>query len=202
MRVITCTSYYGTCSSAVTDYVTEFETVKSLGEYEIRILHDMDGVTDLQYNLTENHNRHNSGHAIKRFKKLVDFYAGNRLASRYEPFFQNRWREISYKYINSLVDFSYRGWWQYDLLDKGKKYYYYKMVLNKFYKLIIGRNNSHVLNMLPKEITYCGHHLDPSKSIENTQLWKRYDIGSNLKFIEHELAEYLYDYDTVLGGAK
>ena len=76
------------------------------------------------------------------------------------------------------------------------------MVLNKFYKLTIGRNNSHVLNMLPKEITYCGHHLDPSKSIENTQLWKQYDIGSNLKFIEHELAEYLYDYDTVLGGAK
>lgn len=341
MRVITCTSYYGTGSSAVTDYVTEFETVKSLGEYEIRILHDMDGVTDLQYHLTENHNRHNSGHAIKRFKKLVDFYAGNRLASRYEPFFQNRWREISYKYINSLVDFSYRGWWQYDLLDKGEKYYYYKMMLNKFYKLTIGRNNSHVLNVLPKEITYCGHptkeaflektrnyvaelmeaanpenapmlmvdqlvpsseiwrylpffddikvivverdprdlyilekyqwqcriiptddvetfckwykytrahrktevfnpekvkliqfedliyrydetttdlcnflglnekdhkfpkrHLDPSKSIENTQLWKRYDIGSNLKFIEHELAEYLYDYDTVLGGAK
>ena len=56
MRVITCTSYYGTGSSAVTDYVTEFETVKSLGEYEIRILHDMDGVTDLQYHLTENHN--------------------------------------------------------------------------------------------------------------------------------------------------
>lgn len=61
MRVITCASYYGTGSSAVTDYVTEFSTVKSLGDSEIRILHDMDGVSDLQYHLTENHNRHNSG---------------------------------------------------------------------------------------------------------------------------------------------
>ena len=108
MRVITCASYYGTGSSAVTDYVTEFSTVKSLGDSEIRILHDMDGVSDLQYHLTENHNRHNSGHAIKRFKKLVDFYSGNRLTHRYEPFFQNRWKEISYRYIDSLVDFSYR----------------------------------------------------------------------------------------------
>lgn len=31
MRVITCASYYGTGSSAVTDYVTEFSKVKSLG---------------------------------------------------------------------------------------------------------------------------------------------------------------------------
>ena len=51
MRVITCASYYGTGSSAVTDYVTEFSTVKSLGDSEIRILHDMDGVSDLQLSL-------------------------------------------------------------------------------------------------------------------------------------------------------
>lgn len=157
MRVITCASYYGTGSSAVTDYVTEFSTVKSLGDYEIRILHDMDGVSDLQYHLTENHNRHNSGHAIKRFKKLVDFYSGNRLTHRYEPFFQNRWKEISYRYIDSLVDFSYRGWWQYDLLDRGIGYYDRKQMFSKLYKLTLGRHNEHTLNSLPKEITYCGH---------------------------------------------
>ena len=157
MRVITCASYYGTGSSAVTDYVTEFSTVKSLGDSEIRILHDMDGVSDLQYHLTENHNRHNSGHAIKRFRKLVDFYSGNRLTHRYEPFFQNRWKEISYRYIDSLVDFSYRGWWQYDLLDRGIGYYDRKQMFSKLYKLTLGRHNEHTLNSLPKEITYCGH---------------------------------------------
>ena len=40
--------------------------------YEFRFVQDPDGISDLEYNLVENHNRHNSGHALKRFKKLVD----------------------------------------------------------------------------------------------------------------------------------
>lgn len=155
MRIVTCASYYGTGSSAVTDYVGEFDSVYSLGDYEFRFLHDPDGIADLEYDLVWNHNRHNSGHAIKRFKRLVDFNAGNRLIKRYEPFFANRWKEIAYRYIESLVDFSYRGWWQYDLLDKGVPYYYRTLLINKLYKLTLGRNNERVLNVLPGEVTYC-----------------------------------------------
>lgn len=155
MKIITCASYYGTGSSAVTDYVTEFDTVKSLGDYEFRFLHDMDGVADLEYHLVENHNRHNSGHALKRYKKLVDFHAGNRFIHRYEPFFHGQWKRISYQYIDSLTDFSYRGWWQYDLLDRGEGFYYRKLLLNKLYKMTLGRHNERMLNVLPKEITYC-----------------------------------------------
>ena len=127
-------------------------------------------VVDLHIYLVENHNRHNSGHAIKRFKKLVDFYSGNCFAKRYEPFFGNRWKEISYKYIDSLVDFSYRGWWQYDLLDKGEFFYYRKLLLNKFYKLTLGRRNEKVINILPNEITYCSH---PTREefIEKTKIY-------------------------------
>ena len=333
MRIVTCASYYGTGSSAVTDYVGEFDTTTSLGDYEFRFLHDPEGVADLEYNLVWNHNRHNSGHAIKRFKRLVDFYAGNRLVQKYEPFFDYRWKEIAYRYIDSLTDFSYRGWWQYDLLDKGMGYYYRKLLVNKLYKMTFGRNTEHVLNVLPNEMTYCGHptqeefnqktkaflnelfeagnkenkpflmvdqllpssnlnrywnffddikvivverdprdmyileklvwkgsviptesaelfckwyrytrahrkteqwdaehclfvqfedliyhydettekirewigldeadhrfkkqKLDPSKSVKNTRLWEKYDIGDDLKVIEAELAEYLYDY--------
>lgn len=157
MRIITCASYYGTGSSAVTDYVGEFDSVYSLGDYEIRFLHDPDGIADLEYNLIWNHNRHNSGHAIKRFKKMVDFNAGNCFIKRYEPFFKGHWREIAYRYIDSLVDFSYKGWWQYDLLDRGVKYYYKKLLWNKIYKKTIGRNNEKVLDVMPKEITYCSH---------------------------------------------
>ena len=58
------------------------------------------------------------------------------------------------------------------------------------------------LGLNEKDHKFSKQHLDPSKSIKNTQLWKRYDIGSNLEFIEHELAEYLYDYDAALGGTK
>lgn len=157
MHILTCASYYGTGSSAITDYITEFSTVKSLGEYEFRFLQDIDGISDLQYHLTENHNRHNSGHALKRYKKLVDFQAGNRIIHRYEPFFNNQWKKLSYAYIDSLTDFTFRGWWQYDLLDKGDAYYYWKLLSNKMFKMIFARNNEVVLNVLPNEITYCSH---------------------------------------------
>ena len=110
MKIITCASYYGTGSSAVTDYLSEFSSIKNLGDYEFRFLHDIDGIADLEYHLVENHNRHNSGHALKRYKKLVDFYSGHKFIPKYEPFFGNRWKEISYKYIDSLTDFTYRGW--------------------------------------------------------------------------------------------
>ena len=149
MRVITCASYYGTGSSAVTDFITEFNSVYSMGDY------DTDGIADLEYHLVWNHNRHNSGHALKRFKKIVDFYAGNKLVSKYEPFFQNKWKKLAYHYINELLDFSYKGWWQYDLLDKGEHYYYFKMIFNKIFQKTLGRNTEKVLDILPNEITYC-----------------------------------------------
>lgn len=157
MRIITCASYYGTGSSAVTDLVTEFDTVKSLGDYEFRFLQDPDGIADLQYHLVENHNRHNSGHALKRYKKLVDFHAGNRFIHRYETYFHGQWKSLSYQYIDSLTEFSFNGWWQYDLLDRGVGFYYRELLLNKLYKMTFGRHNERVLNVLPKEITYCAH---------------------------------------------
>lgn len=155
MKIITCASYYGTGSSAVTDYISEFETVKSLGDYEFRFLHDTDGIADLEYHLVWNHNRHNSGHALKRFKKIVDFYSGSKLVSRYEPFFNNHWKELADQYIDSLTDFSYRGWWQYDLLDRGGSFYYRKQLLSKLYRMTLARNTEKTLNILPNEITYC-----------------------------------------------
>ena len=71
MKVITCASYYGCGSSAVTDLISEYEGVKSLTNYEFRFIHDIDGISDSEHHLIDNPNRHNSGHALKRFKKLM-----------------------------------------------------------------------------------------------------------------------------------
>lgn len=60
MRVITCASYYGTGSSAVTDFFSEFDDIYSLGDYEYRFLQEPDGIADLEYNLIENNHRHNT----------------------------------------------------------------------------------------------------------------------------------------------
>lgn len=151
MKVVTCASYYGSGSSALTDLVSEYDDVKSLGDYEIRILYDIDGVSDLEFHLTECHNRHNSGHAIKRFERLIDFYSGSRLVKRYESFFGGNFATISHGYINQLVAFSFNGWWFYDLYDKGRHHYFIKQLENHLLRKFTKKYN----NILKNTQTYC-----------------------------------------------
>lgn len=158
MRFITCASYYGTGSSAITDFVSEFDDVYSFTDEEIRFIHDPEGISDLEHNLVENFNRHNSGHALKRYKHLVDYYSGNPILKRYEKFFHGNWKRISYEYIDRLTDFTYNGWWHYDLIDKGPFFRFRKRIVNKLLHLTIWKNNpERIFNSMKKEITYCSH---------------------------------------------
>ena len=171
MRFITCASYYGTGSSAVTDYVSEFRGVDSLTNDEFRFIQDPDGIDDLRYHLVDNHNRHNAGHALKRYKKLVDFYSGNALGRKYSIWFGEQWKSISYEYIDSLVDFSYKGWWMYDLYDKGKIYYFRKRIINYLlHKTVWKGNPDRVFNTMKHEITYCSHPTE-KEFITKTKLY-------------------------------
>lgn len=158
MRIITCASYYGTGSSAITDLVSEFENVYSTGDYEFRFIQDPDGIRDLEYNLVENYNRHNSGHALKKYKRLVDFLSGGKWIKKYENFFHGDFKRLSYKYIDELTDYKFKGYWHEDVRDRGKAFYIRKRLLNKimqktWYK-IIGADRERGINELPHEITY------------------------------------------------
>ncbi len=158
MRLISCASYYLTGSSTITDFVSEFDNVHSLTNEEFRFVQDPEGISDLEYNLVENYNRHNSGHALKRYKRLVDFYAGNAFMKRYEGFFHGNWKRCSYEYIDKLTDFKFNGWWQYDLMDRGKFFYFRKRIVNKILHLTIWKNNpDRQINTMKKEITLGTH---------------------------------------------
>lgn len=158
MKIITCASYYGTGSSAVTDYLSEFDNIFSLMNTEFRFVQDPDGISELEYNLVENFNRHNSGHALKRYKKLVDFYSWKLLKGNYDRYLNGKWKELSYKYIDELTDFKYHGWWMYDLYDRGRLYYFYKRFVNKILHLTIWSNNpDRQYNNMQNEWTYCSH---------------------------------------------
>ncbi|AYP98614.1 hypothetical protein DVR01_04690 [Limosilactobacillus fermentum] len=158
MKIISCASYYGSGSSVITDFVSEFESVYSYTNEEFRFVQDPDGISDLEYNLVENFNRHNSGYALKKYKQLVDFYTGDFLNRRYDKFLQGNWKKLSYQYIENLTDFKYHGWWQYDLFGKGKLFYFRKRFLNKIIKGTIWHNQpERSLNNLKEEITYCSH---------------------------------------------
>lgn len=207
LKFISCASYYGTGSSAITDFVSEFNNVYSFTKEEFRFVQDPDGISDLEYNLVENFNRHNSGHALKRFKKLVDFQCGNLFGKRYEKFFLGNWKKYSYEYIKNLTDFTYKGWWQYDLYDKGSFYYFKKRILNKLLHLTIWRNQpERCLNTMKNEITYCSHPTE-EKFLKCTKqylssLFSSVCNGSNIVMVDQivpptNLKRYLRYFDDI-----
>lgn len=152
MKLITCTGYYGTGSSAITDLISEFDNVYSLGDYEFRFVQDPEGISDLEYNLVENHHRHNSGHALKRYKKKVDFLS----KIHYEKYFNKKFKQISYNYIENLTDFKCKGMWHQDVIDRGKIFYFFERLINKIYmvnrKLLTGKSERGI-TLLKNEIT-------------------------------------------------
>lgn len=182
MKVITCASFYGSGSSALTDLVSEYDCVKDLTNYEFRFLYDLDGVSDLEYHLCESHDRHNSGHALKRFIRLSEFNAGTSFNSRYEPYFNGQYMKLTMKYIDSLIDFSYPGWWFYDVYDKGKLSYYVMMEFEHILRHIT-KGKKTILN---KEKILCSHPSE-ERFLRNTQQY----VASLLRAANIENLPYL-----------
>ena len=154
-KIITCASYCCSGSSAVTDLLGEFDDVFFMGDYEFRFIQDPDGVCDLAYNVAENFHRHNSGYAIKRYKKYVDFLAGNRFVRKYENFFDGQFKRLSYKYIEDITDFKFKGYWHREIFDHGLLFYFIEKIIGKFRGLL--RNNSETAVVSPflrNNITY------------------------------------------------
>lgn len=152
MILISCASYYGSGSSALTDLVSEYEGVKSLTDYEFRFVHDIDGISDLEFHLVDCPNRHNSGHALKRFWRLSKFNHGKWFNDRYEPFFGGKYLELTKLYVDELMDFDYPAYWFYDMYDRGDIFYYVKSLQNKVYRKL-GIKQS----VMPNELTMCSH---------------------------------------------
>lgn len=153
MKIVTCASYYGCGSSAITDMISEFNGVKSLTNYEFRFIHDIDGLSDLEFHLVQCPNRHNSGHALKRFEKVSKFYAGRWFNKRYEPFFNNQYMRLTNEYIESLLKFKHNGFWFFDMYDRGTNVYYLYSLLSKLYKA----HPCRLYKPLANEKTYFSH---------------------------------------------
>lgn len=131
MNIITVTGYYGTGSSAVTDLISEFENVESIGDYEIRLLHDPNGISDLEFRIIENFNRHNSSYGIKKFLWYAKFLNSVCGYKKYEKIFNGKFLKYTEEYVNQIVRFKSKGYWHYDVIDKGITYYIVERILNK-----------------------------------------------------------------------
>ena len=127
--ILTCASYGASGSGIVTDYLMEFDNIHNPGNFEFRFLQDFGGITTLEDCLVHSHHRLNSDVAIRLFKKYVDYQAGDLLAKRYNKVFKGEFKQISYNFINDLIEGQWKGHWGEDqvLSPKYKDWLYYKI---------------------------------------------------------------------------
>lgn len=97
-------------SGAVYDLLREYSDIKialdGKSHFEFALLYDVDGIKDLEYHLVECPRRINSYIAIIRFSNLLKSY--NRYFNANSSF-KNQFNLISKDYINSLIDFEFKG---------------------------------------------------------------------------------------------
>lgn len=160
-KVITCASYGGTGSSVVTDLFKEFDNCFSAGDYEFRFLQDYDGVSTLENALLNNYHRMNSDIAIRRFKKIVDYHSGNAVFKRYEKFFKGKFKEISYEYIDSLIDISWRGYWEHHAIETNSlnRFFAYK-IYPRVKKVFRSKSEKGFVMQPPKKELYFSYPVD------------------------------------------
>lgn len=117
-NIVSCASFGSSGSSLVTDFLSEYSSIKDFGTYEFRFLQDYMGISTLEDALVTSPHRLNSDTAIKNYLRYVDRQCGNFIKPRYQKFFDYRWKEISMRYIDRLVDAQWQGYWEeYQILE-------------------------------------------------------------------------------------
>lgn len=135
MRIITCASYYGTGSSAITDLLSECNCVFSLGESEYRFLQDPHGISDLEYAIIENNHRHNTSDAIKEFIRYTNSLHGFGYANTYGVF-GKEFDDATKEFVGDIVELQTKTWWHKDRIDKGRLFCIIDRCYSLFMRLI------------------------------------------------------------------
>ncbi len=183
MKPIICVGYFATGSSAVDDYLREFNNIaQSRRGVECTFLQFPDGISDLEFNILENPHRHNSGFALKRYQHYVRTYAHT-----YHILFGKNWEKLSQEFIDSLTKFEFQGYWSGDKLYQTRletMYYYACRAVNKLMPPRFKVPNTY--NYFPKRKTrFCD--VTEEEFLEKT----RHYLNQLLEIINEENKEYV-----------
>lgn len=117
MNTIVSVSGFGwSGSGAVIDLLSEYDDIEVLkydkgDTTEISIICEKDGIYDLDAYLNSRCCRFQSSEAISAFRDLIDFHVKKR---GFENIFNGKYKELSEKYVNSLIEYSFDGWTYWD----------------------------------------------------------------------------------------
>lgn len=151
MKKIACVGYHDTGASVVDDLLRECDNVaQGVSNAELRVLHDPDGISDLEYHLVIDPHRSGSSLAIRRF--IAYCKRVNRMESKLVG---SKWLLLSTEYAKSLANIYYRGWMTLDVLFFPywkKKLLTFYLGINKLLPKSIRKQRWH--NFFPQERTY------------------------------------------------
>lgn len=134
MKIITCTGYYGTGSSAITDLLKEYNNVTCKTDFEVTLIYGYNGINSLYYHLIENPTRQGNN-AIRDFLQKCEISASNGTQMNYEKYFNGVFLESTYKYVEEIGGnkFSNTDWSGFH--SKGILYKLFFKLVNKLYKI-------------------------------------------------------------------
>lgn len=139
ISAIDLSGYSFTGKSAVYDFVSEFDSVKTFGkEVEFDLIRCPGGLRDLYAALVDDWSLIRSSESIKTFLRLVDNTKGDgsvlsrlfdtgQMYSKHFPGFKN----ISTNFVRQLSVGSYIGYWPFYLSSKNAYEIFFKKLLNK-----------------------------------------------------------------------
>lgn len=152
--IITSTGYYYSGSGVITDLIKECDDIYVNDRFEVRLAHDPDGLSDLEYNLINNPNRHNGSTAIKRFLRSADkldhVFFLNRYNTKVDPDFMRH----TLSYLDEIICLQYPGLYHYDIWEKSKLAYIVNAVIKKIThdkKTILGKNAKNYFGIFDEE---------------------------------------------------
>lgn len=130
MKIITCVGYHATGASVVEDLLRECDNM-AYGRrgHEVRFLHDLDGVSDLEYHLVTDPHRSTSAPSIKRFIRRYS------KEQQHIKVFGPHWTNLIIKYAESLAAIKFKGWRESDtefLPQWRREYTRLKVIANHF----------------------------------------------------------------------
>lgn len=143
MKIITTASYHGTGSSAVTDYLSEFSNVHSCGDKEYRFAQEVDGISDLEYNVIENNHRLNTSLSIKRFIRLNKRLNGSFLFKDYSKVFGNGFIEKTFEYVKNITKLKAKSFTTQDYYNHGSIVNIIDRIFNRIMKTLTPSNPFH-----------------------------------------------------------
>lgn len=153
-KIVSCASYGSSGSSVVTDYLSEYGSVKDLGTYEFRFIQDYMGISTLEDALVGSPHRLNSDIAIQNYLRYVDRQCGNVIRPRYQGFFKNRWKEISLAYVKRLVDIEWPGYWEEYQITEPKYQAILKYQILPRLRKLFSINKKYIAHYIPTKPMY------------------------------------------------